>query len=291
MERWGREEVVGTALGPVRCRVAGEGPVLLFVHGALVDGRLWDGVAPRFADRFRVVCPDLPLGAHRDPVPDRRALVPDGIADALLEIARAFGPGEPILVGNDTGGALVQVAMSRHPRAIAGAVLVSCDAFERFPPAVFRPAVWLGARFPVFLHLFPLLFGSPAMTRRPFPLWLLARNGLPADLVRSWAEPARTNPAIRGDMRALLQGVRPQVTLDAARALPSFTRPVLVAWARSDWFFPPADAERLVALLPDATLCWVDDSHTFVSMDQPAVLGDAMQAWLAEKFGSVSGRS
>lgn len=284
MERWGHEETVRTQLGPIRCRVAGDGPLLLFVHGALVDGRLWDGVAPLLSDRFRVACPDLPLGAHREPVPDRARLAPGPIADALLDLAASLGSREPILVGNDTGGAIVQVAMSRRPERIGGAVLVSCDAFENFPPAVFRPVVWLAPRLPVLLRLFPLLFGTPAMTRKPLPLWLLARRGLPADLVRSWAEPLRSDPAIREDMRVLLRGVAPSVTLEAARTFPSFAKPVLVAWARQDKFFPPADAERLCRLLPDATLRWIDDSHTFVPRDRPEALAAAMGEWLRERF-------
>ncbi|MFM7734635.1 MAG: alpha/beta fold hydrolase, partial [Alphaproteobacteria bacterium] len=279
MQRWGHEETVPTALGPIRCRVAGDGPLLLFVHGALVDGRLWDGVAPRLAERFRVACPDLPLGAHREPVPDRSRLVPDAIADVLLDLADALGSREPILVGNDTGGALVQVAMSRRPERIAGAVLVSCDAFENFPPALFRPVVRIAPRVPVLLRLFPLLFGTPAMTRKPLPLWLLARNGLPAGLVRSWAEPLRSNPAIREDMRVLLRSVAPEVTLAAARTFPTFSKPVLVAWAREDKFFPPSDAERLAHLLPDATLRWIEGTHTFVPMDQPEALASAIEGW------------
>lgn len=285
MRSWGHEETVRTALGSVPCRVSGSGPVLLFVHGALVDGRLWDRVAPRFADRFRVVVPDLPLGAHREAVPDRSLLTPPLLADTLLQIASTQGPGEPVLVGNDTGGALVQVAIARHASELAGAVLVSCDAFEHFPPRVFRPLVDLATRWPALLKLFPLVFGSPAMTRRPFPLWMLARKGLPDDLVVSWAHPMRSNPAILADLRVLLRGARPEVTLGAARTFPAFAKPVLVAWARGDLFFPSSDAERLVRSFPDATLRWIDDSHTFVSMDQPLALADAMDAWLREKFG------
>ncbi|MFM8412328.1 MAG: alpha/beta fold hydrolase, partial [Alphaproteobacteria bacterium] len=206
------------------------------------------------------------------------------IADVLLDLADALGSREPILVGNDTGGALVQVAMSRRPERIAGAVLVSCDAFENFPPALFRPVVRIAPRVPVLLRLFPLLFGTPAMTRKPLPLWLLARNGLPADLVRSWAEPLRSNPAIREDMRVLLRSVAPEVTLAAARTFPTFSKPVLVAWAREDKFFPPSDAERLAHLLPDATLRWIEGTHTFVPMDQPEALASAIEGWARERF-------
>jgi pimeloyl-ACP methyl ester carboxylesterase len=44
----------------------GDGPLVLFIHGALVDSRLWDGVWPAVAQAgYRCLLPDLPLGAHR----------------------------------------------------------------------------------------------------------------------------------------------------------------------------------------------------------------------------------
>ena len=38
--------------GTVRYREAGEGKPVVFVHGYLVDGRLWDGVVDRLSDRL-----------------------------------------------------------------------------------------------------------------------------------------------------------------------------------------------------------------------------------------------
>ena len=38
------------------------------------------------------------------------------------------------IVANDTGGAVAQALVGRHPERIARLVLTSCDAFEKFPP-------------------------------------------------------------------------------------------------------------------------------------------------------------
>ena len=77
---------VPTRVGPVPVRTVGDGPAVLAVHGALVDGRLWDGVAQRLAPHARVVVPDLPLGAHRRAVPDRSRLTPTELAGALVDV-------------------------------------------------------------------------------------------------------------------------------------------------------------------------------------------------------------
>ena len=50
--------------GRIRYREAGEGKPVVFVHGYLVDGRLWDGVVDSLSDRFRCIAPDWPIGSH-----------------------------------------------------------------------------------------------------------------------------------------------------------------------------------------------------------------------------------
>ena len=57
------------------------------------------------------------------------------------------------LVGNDTGGALVQLLMGDGNVRVARAVLVSCDAFDNFPPGLTGRTLLLSGKLP------PPLFG------------------------------------------------------------------------------------------------------------------------------------
>ena len=43
----------------------GDGPVVVFLHGLLMDRTLWDQVIPDLSPRVRCIAPTLPLGAHR----------------------------------------------------------------------------------------------------------------------------------------------------------------------------------------------------------------------------------
>jgi pimeloyl-ACP methyl ester carboxylesterase len=110
------------------------------------------------------------------------------------------------------------------------------------------------------LHRLPITFGW--VTKRP----------VPADVVDSYLEPSRNDAAIRNDLARFRRGVANRHTLAAARELPRFTRPVLLAWATEDKLFPLRLAHRLAATLPDATLVTIKDSYTFVPEDQPAEL-------------------
>lgn len=266
--RWGTTVTVETSLGPIDCRTAGDGPPVLFVHGFVVDGRLWDGVAPAVAETHRVVVPDLPLGAHRRPVPDRSRLSTTGVPDALVELMDGLGIEAATVVGNDTGGGLSQVLVSRHPDRVARLALVSCDAYRNFPPPLFRPLVHVPG-LPGALTTLARLLGSSRHQRRWLPLGFVAEHPLDDALLRSWAEPILTDEAIRADARAFLRTVRPRVTLDAATSFPSFPRPVLIAWATGDRLFPAKDARRLADDFPDGRLVWIDDSGTLAPIDQP----------------------
>ena len=51
----------------------GDGPVVVLLHGVLMNGTLWDGVVDRLRSRYRCIVPELPFGAHRTPMPLRRS--------------------------------------------------------------------------------------------------------------------------------------------------------------------------------------------------------------------------
>jgi pimeloyl-ACP methyl ester carboxylesterase len=71
------------------------------------------------------------------------------------------------------------------------------------------------------------------------------------------------------------------VLLDTAAGLHAFDRPVLLAWAPEDPFFPLDHARRLAALFPDARLVEVPDSRAFVSLDQPERLAALIRDFAA----------
>ena len=63
----------------------GSGPPVVFLHGLLVDGTLWDAVVDRLPDH-RCIVPTLPLGSHTVPVADRSVLTPVGVADLVADL-------------------------------------------------------------------------------------------------------------------------------------------------------------------------------------------------------------
>lgn len=272
--------------GTIRYRDEGTGPVLFFVHGALVDGRLWDPVVERLRDRFRCVVPELPLGSHELPLKAHADLSPDGLAALVGQILDALDLEDVTLVGNDTGGALCQLLVVEDPERIARLVLTDCDAFDNFPPKVFKP-LSAAARLPGGLRAVLAPMRAKPARRLPIAYGWLAKRAVPDDVMDGWTLRALADPGVMADLRKVVLGLDPGTLLDNTPKLSSFAKPVLLVWSRDDKVFPVAHAHRLAAIFPDARVEELSDAYTFVSWDQPERVAELVAAF-ALQAGKVA---
>lgn len=250
-------------------------PPVVFVHGALVDSRLWSGVAEPLAEQgFRCVLPDLPLGSHRTPVTDRGALSPAGVAELIQDFLIALDLQNVTLVGNDTGGGVCQFLVDAHPDRIGRLVLTNCDAFDAFPPFPFN-AIFALMSSTISVRALTALTAVTALRHSPVGYGLLARSPDPA-LTASWMEPARTDSAIAGDFAALARAIGRTDLTQVAPRLHRFTKPVRLVWGTRDRCFTPELGRRLAALFPDSALVEVPDATTFVPLDNPGAVVEAI---------------
>lgn len=257
-----KQEIDLTA-GRIRYRDAGTGPALVFVHGYLVDGRLWDAVVDALADRFRCIAPDLPFGAHRIPMSPGADLSPDGMAAIVAELIERLELDDVTVVGNDSGGAISQILVTTRPQHIGRLVLTNCDTHDNFPPGLFKALPPL-AKLPgsTWLMLQPFRIG--AVTRLAFaPFSKAMPDGYPT----AWAAGAFANAGVRRDLGKVTVGLNKRYTLAAAAALRGSQLPILLAWAPGDRFFPMRYAERLAGEAGNARIVEIEGSRTFVPLD------------------------
>jgi pimeloyl-ACP methyl ester carboxylesterase len=98
----------------------GAGPTVLLIHGSPGNGRAWQRVAERLADRHRVVAPDLP--GHGGTTPPPAGAPPDvGSTAALLEAFLGVVGPPALLVGHSYGG-VVALALALRGRVPIGAL-------------------------------------------------------------------------------------------------------------------------------------------------------------------------
>ncbi len=268
--------------GTIEYEDSGSGPVLVLLHGLLMDSSLWDATVADLAADHRCVVPTLPLGAHRRPVRDEADLSLPGIARLVAELLDRLDLHDVTLVGNDTGGALVQLLMGDPPERVARVVLVSCDAFDNFPPGLTGKTLVLTGKLP------PALFGAfmqqmrlRTLRRLPIAFGWLTKRGDAA--TARWIRPVLSQSGIRRDTVRVLRAAAaaPGLLTGAADELPKFESPSLVIWASEDRVMPPEHGRRLAELLPHGRLVEVEDSYTLIPLDQPTRLAQLVRDFVA----------
>jgi pimeloyl-ACP methyl ester carboxylesterase len=259
----------------------GDGPVIVLLHGLLMDASLWTDVAAQLSPGHRCIVPTLPLGAHRRPMAGGIELSLHSVTEMVAELLERLALDDVTVTGNDTGGAIAQLLVARHPARIGSIVLVSCDAFDNFPPGLTGKALVLMGRLP------RPLFGALMQQLRLRPIrrlpiafgWLTMRGD--AATVR-WLRQLLSDRAIQLDAVRILRSIAAdrELLMRTADALPGFHRPSLIVWASEDRVMPPAHGRRLAELLPQSRLIEIEDSYTLIPLDQPVELANALRAFL-----------
>jgi pimeloyl-ACP methyl ester carboxylesterase len=255
----------------------------VLLGGLMMDASLWAEVIAELSPDHRCIAPTLPMGAHRRAMSPGADLSPRGLARLVAELLERLRLDDVTLVGNDTGGALVQLLAGDGARRIGRIVLVSCDAFDNFPPGLTGKTLVLAGR------LSPTLFGLFMQQMRLRPLrrlplafgWLTMRGDA---ATARWIKPVLTQREIRRDTVRVLRGIAAdrRLLLTTAELLPGFHRPALVVWASQDRVMPPEHGRRLAELLPQGRLVEIPDSYTLIPLDQPAGLARAIQQFARE---------
>src|SRR5580658_9709521 len=183
-----------SAAGPA----ASSSPPVVFVHGILVDARLWEPVATRLAaEGVRSYAPTLPFGAHRRPMNADADLSPQGIARLILDFIALLGLRDATIVGNDTGGAICQVMLGTDTSRIGAAVLTNCDALGTFPPRGLAP-LFRALRHPRLVAGLAAALRWDKVRHGPLAFGPLSSGPLDPDLTGSWMQPLASK-AIRRD--------------------------------------------------------------------------------------------
>jgi len=277
--------VIDLAIGPVDYRVAGPStpgaPAVVFVHGFLVNSTLWDPVAEQLAATgVRCILPDWPLGAHRRPANPEGDLSPVAVANAITSLLGALDLHDVVLVGNDTGGGLCQLALHGDTSRVSGLVLTNCDAFEQFPPRTLVP-LFIMARSRLAVWMVGQLTRLRAVRHSPLGFGPLLNRPRSASLTRGWIQPLLDSAAIRRDVTRFARGMQRTELVDAASWLGQFEGPVRLVWGTRDKHFTIRLGRRLASAFRLAQLDLVTDATTFVPVDRPDAVVRAIRDVLA----------
>jgi pimeloyl-ACP methyl ester carboxylesterase len=218
------------------------------------------------------------LGAHTQALGPDADLSAPGVARLIADFIAALDLRDVTVVANDTGDAPTQVLVTKHPELIARMVLTPGDAFTNFLPWSIKPARVLGF-VPPLLRL--AAWGWSTRIGRFTILVAIARNFPPRELLDTYSDPARKDPAVRRDLQKFFRGARPRDTLAAARKLRSLSIPALVVWTKApSLIFPRMHGKRLAKLIPDARFEEIKGTLAFIPEDKPERLAELIREFV-----------
>jgi len=258
----------------------GDGPVLVFIHGLLMDGSGWRHVVEELRGRYRCIVPTWPLGSHRTPMHPDADLTLIGMGHLIGEFLDALDLREVTLVQNDWGGAQIFLAVA-NPERVSRLVLTACEAFDNYPPGPVKLLLPL-VRLPGGFRVLMTVLGTKLGRRGPGTWGWMSKRPVPDEIYDAWFGPAAVDRDVRRDLAKYALSAPPkQELLDLAAKSAEFTGPVLIVWATEDRMMPRDHGRRLAELFPDSRLVEIDDSYTLLAEDQPEKLTEAIGDFLA----------
>jgi pimeloyl-ACP methyl ester carboxylesterase len=129
-----------TPFGKISYVERGSGDAALFLHGFPLNGFQWRGALDRLSAHRRCLAPDfMALGFTQ--VADGQNLAPGAQAAMLVALLDTLSISTVDLVANDSGGAVAQLIVARHPERVRTLLLTNCDTEIDSPPPALSPVI------------------------------------------------------------------------------------------------------------------------------------------------------
>lgn len=252
-------------------QIAGDGPVLLLLHGTGAATHSWRDLLPSLAAHFTVVAPDLPghgftARADRPTLPRVAALI-TGLLETLDQ--------RPACVIGHSAGAAIACRMALDSQS-SNPIVSLAGALQPFPGVAARlfPAM---AQMLFLNPLVPRLFALQARSSGEVARFMLRSTGSAID--PRGLDLYRRLFACPGHVAGAL-AMMAHWDLDSfARDLPSLDAPVMLLHGTRDLAIPPASAPTVAASLEKGEARLLDGTGHLLHEEAPALVAEHIVAF------------
>lgn len=239
----------------------GEGPPLMFVHGAAEDGRAWRPQLDALADEFTAVAWDEPGAGRSSDLPAGFGLA--DYANCLAALIDALGLGPAHVAGISWGGTVALELYRHKPELVA--TLILADTYAGWKGSL--PDEEVNAR----------VAGAREMLSAP-------AEKFDPTLPRLFAgHPPRESVPL---LEAMAADVRPEslrtqlfvmAAADQRDLLPRITVPTLLVWGELDARSPLSVARQFEQAIADTKLVVIPGAGHVSNLERPELFNDAVR--------------
>ena len=242
----------------------GDGPPLVLVHGAGVDGRMWQPQLAALADEFTVVAWDEPGAGRSDDPPAGIGLA--GYAHCLGALIDSLALGPAHVAGLSWGGSVVLELYRHHPERVATMILA--DAYAGWKGSL--PAAEVQARIEGVRKMLAAgeRYDPPGLFSGDPPSEFAGLLEEMTSAVRPESLWAQLSVMAQADQRGLL---------------PRIAVPTLLIWGDSDTRSPLSVARQFQDAIPAAELVVIPGAGHVSNLEQPGLFNDALRRFCRDR--------
>ncbi len=264
----------------VSYRLAGDGPLVVLVHGITSTAETWREVIPRLAEHHTVLAPDL-LG-HGLSAKPRGDYSLGANASGIRDLLVALGHERATFVGHSLGGGVAMQLSYQFPDFCERLVLVSSGGLGQDVHLALRAATLPGSEWVLPVIAGPLVRdGGAAVGRLLGAVGLRPGNDL-SEFARGWASLAdrETRQAFLHTLRGVIDP-RGQRISARDRLYLAAEIPTLIVWGKRDRIIPVEHGREAHAAMPGSRLELLDGSGHFPHLEQAQAVTDLLRDFMA----------
>lgn len=263
---------------PVYAESHGEGPPLVFIHGAWVSRQMWAPQVEAFADDHRVITLDV-RGHGRTGRPADHDLTVELFTDDLRRLLTSLDVEDPVICGLSLGGLIAKQYALDHPDEVRGLFLA--DTVRSIPPVPF-PQTSFGKEL-----LFPkATLYSMVSTMGARAVYKLLLGGIEATSGKPWIVHDRVREYVMGEVSRFTPSDFVRVFDALYDYEPTYTRGIDVPTriAIGDHEMPPIVAQNksLARRIDGSSLSVIPDAGHVSNLDNPGAFNRTLESFLTE---------
>jgi pimeloyl-ACP methyl ester carboxylesterase len=249
-------------------RIAGEGPLIVLLHGITSTSDVWLETMARLSERYTVVAPDL-LGHGRSAKP-RGDYSLGAYASGGRDLLGALGFERGTVVGHSLGGGIALQFAYQFPEYCERLVLVSSGGLGKEVHLLLRAAALPGAEL-----VLPLIVRDWAIGAGWAMAGVLDRFGFKAGPDLAEAARGYASLADRGAREAFLHTLRAVIDLNGQRVSATDRLylaqrlPTLLIWGSRDPIIPIEHGRAARERIPESRLVEIPGAGHWPQLDDP----------------------